>query len=408
VLAQQLGGSNYALATVLAAIILAQCFFVFVLLGRDCACRLQVVTLLAFFPFLCSQFAWLSTENIANLPNTMLLFLAHHRPRSSRRASLTSVAAGALAAVAFNVRPHTVLFALPFLVVRLASTDLSRGDKIKNLATFAAGGVAVQVAALSALWWNGRWDALSGYCYVLFRYSAGYVQAANPHLLLHWLGMSATSNFGLIIFVCLVLSLASPSRKQLALFWIIGFIVILAPMKPYTHYISSIIPVVAYSILKSLSEGTSSITLIRTPLAVAFVLYMLLMSLFTASRGFTRRHEKQRLDLLAAAITAHSSSSDTLYATGSDTPYLYFITKMKPATPYFADFWLNAYHRQILPTPADQIVRDLMLRPPSIIVRRTASALDPSHSSKLVDALLHDNKYRIVGELYGFQIYQMP
>lgn len=326
--------------------------------------RIAAGLILALLPLTRMDLLWASTEGACNLFVMICLVVAFNVAQRGTVKNWECFAAGLAAAAAFHIRQNAVLMGLVPATMILFS-PISVVDRFKALARMAAGGLTCLAAVILLMLWTGDlWE----YINTVYLYPSSYAAASDmemaPFLQAQW-----RTKLAKLLLIGLTAAMLTRMRLLACIAFLTGCACAFAPMKPFSHYLGHLIPVIALFML-ILQETPTPAWRTVSKVAAVLLLAFLLRWAFRNLEKWSERDQLNALDEVAAVIDEHSEPGSNAFITGPMGPstYLFFRTEVPASHAYHWDMLFDNYWSKILPRTLPVVMDEYWADPPELLV----------------------------------------
>lgn len=366
----------------------AACAFM-LLRAESTLVRSTVTALVLLLPLSRTDFVWASSEDAVGLFALVLTLIGYRILRRESWLGWEPWLCGALATVAFHMRQPGILFAaLPLLSMAIAPKAI--GAKLLGALQMAGGALLGLGVVLAIVLPTTDWASYIDAMFVApQRY--GMMSAAQ----LHWafreqLVILRTHPYILMVLLALVWAPGARDRWLVLASVAVSVVVVLAPCKPFGHYQEQLIPMLVLVTLVALRALQASAPSIAATYGAALVAFYLGNALITAELLRNDHGEQAELDTIVRALERENKlHPGTLFATGPNSAYIYFKSRVRPVHPrYHWDLFLDMPY---LPEPNEQVVAAILDKPPSYLVidRATYASYTAAPGTRRRSQLVH-------------------
>jgi hypothetical protein len=367
---------------------------------------------LAILPLSHWDWAWPSSEMVANVFVGALLLLALTINRDGQFTTGQCVTIGVCTCLAFHVRQNMVLSAIVPLFA-IWQTPLIVAAKVRAVLVILASVLVTWGLILALVFATGD---VPMYFWTVFEYPRLYANldgAFQGQAGMSWILTNSPLVWIVVTFGALAV-FDRPRRAFVLVTLVVGCVAALAPGRYFAHYWANTFPFAA------LVVGLGTEWLARTSawksraLAAGLVLVLLRgMFEYFASEDFENR-TLAAYENVAAAADQIGPQDGTLMVMGTmPCEAIQFASRLRPANTYQWMFQLLAPNHRILPTPLEEIRRQYLTAPPDVLVigggqqALLAAKIAPGEMREdvlLGQALLREHHYRPAAKLGDFEI----
>ena len=386
-------------------IVLQSLLLILLLRKYNLTASLLAGLVMALLPLTRAEFIWPSSEHLSNTFVLLDFILAYVIWRESNFSLAQCFIAGAATCAGFHCR-QTALIAAVVPAFAVAAAPSTVRCKLAGIAAGAAGFLIIFLVAAGTVVWLGDWN---GYIYTVFVYPSLYAGAVSFEFLL-----AMGAGFLSMLAPLLVLSLA-PEALASRYRWfvlaagLISIVMALAPLRPYYHYLASLLPFLAIVFFIFLDVKGAVVTSRKVKAGVAagvtaFVLFAALNNVILA----VVNPNAYLLTDVAAEIDKISGKDDTLFVVGDHGACVYYFAHIPPANMYFAPMLLDPPWSAILPEKIEAVLAQYRSRPPTVLTVHTnlLGLKTRLNSLNLVDEYLRSGAYSIAAEKNGWTIFK--
>ncbi len=364
---------------------------------------------LALFPLSYWDWAWPSSEMIANIFVGAILLVALAISRSGKSSTRQCVAMGILGCLAFHVRQNMV-FSLLVPMFAIWHSPQTSIDKVRSLAAIGNGGLATWGIILAMIFATGD---VPMYFWTVFEYPRLYAGLGPLH---DNAGLSWLLGSGPLPWIVLVFAVLAASERRQRAFALaalaVGWGATVLPARNFAHYWASTFPYAALVI----GLGTQRLAHMSTWKGWA-VSAGLALVVVRGMCDYLAKFEPRALaayENVAAVTDALAPQDGTLLVLGKmPCEAIQFASRLRPANVYEWMFQLIEPNHRILPTSLEEIRRQYLAAPPDVLVIEGGQHVccdadftpgDTREDVRLVQAILRRYSYQPAARLGDFEI----
>jgi len=372
---------------------------------------------LLLLPLLDKEFIWASSEHWHNLFALLVILPSIQVWKEGRGSWNLAALTGAAVVFAMHCRQTGILLGLIPLVA-IAGSSLKLRHKCE-LAAMGLVGAAVAWGAVLLLCYSI--GDLNGYFDATFRAPGRYSQKRIGAFVetAYFFGATYRSSaVGLLAIATIVGTIGRRNSLLIGVAMIVTASLIIAPARQHQHYIIQALPLLAITVQAAIGRLSTISPECGRNVAFAVASFLLLNATFVgATLPYGRASQAMRdLSSVAAALRTEAKPSDTLFAVGDDSAYLYFATDIDSVHPIFWDLFFGSLSK-VLPYQLDVVAEQYRQSPPSLLVLRndvfsssqgsepiTANAQPCQAAVELSQYLVHQEHYREVSRVCGWVV----
>lgn len=340
---------------------------------------------LLLVPLLDKEFIWASSEHWHNLFALLVILPSIQLWKVSRGSLGLAALTGASVVLAMHCRQTGILLGLvPLAAIAGSSLNVRRQCELAVVGLL--GAVIAWGAILALCSWIGNLD---GYFDATFLAPGRYSQRRFGAFLetAYFFGATYRSSaVGLLVIGTMIGTLQLRSTLLIGVATLVTVLLIIAPARQHQHYVIQVLPLLAVTVQASIArlseispQGARSVAF-----AVAGFLFMNAAFVSATLPNGRASHAMRELSVVAAALRSEAQPSDTLFAVGDDSAYLYFATDIDSVHPIFWDLFFGSLSR-VLPYQLDAVVDEYCQSPPSLLVLREDVFIASSGSTPIAD-----------------------
>lgn len=371
--------------------------------------------ILLFVPLLDKEFIWASSEHWHNLFALLVILPSIRLWRDGRGSLGLAALTGASVVLAMHCRQTGILLSvIPCIAIVGTGLSFRRKGELAVVGLIGAGIAWGMILALCFSIGN-----LNGYFDATFMAPRRYSQHRLGALVetAYFFGATYRSSaIGLLAVGTMIGSLRLRSTPLIGIVAFVTVLQILLPSRQHQHYVIQMLPLLAVTVQSSIGRLSEISHRSARNVAFAVAAFLFVNAAFVGAtlpngRGSHAMHD---LTEVAAALNLEAQATDTLFAVGEDSAYLYFATDIDSVHPVFWDLFFGSLSK-VLPYRIEDVIDQYRQSPPSLLVLRenvfkasqslspvTADAQPCQAAVELSQELIQREEYREFDRLRGW------